>query len=355
MEFSDKLIRWYFLNKRDLPWRETKDAYKIWVSEIILQQTRVEQGLSYYTRFIQKYPDVFVLASANEDELLKLWQGLGYYSRVRNMHIAAKEIVEKYKGVIPDSYYEIFRLKGIGKYTAAAILSFAYDLPYPVMDGNVKRVLARYFCIEKDIKSPSTEKVFFQKLNSIFDKNRASDFNQAIMEFGALQCTVGNPDCQKCVFNEECKAFKKNKVSVLPLVSKKTQPKVRHFYYVLPVIETKRNYYTYIVKRENDDIWKHLFQFPLIETDKAVSRKQLFDLQSFKELTGNTRYEVIGFSDKFVHKLSHQIINAMFVKIRIFTELKDKKLKKIRVDDLNKYPVSRLIEKYLKKNLSNNI
>jgi len=355
MEFSDKLTGWYFLNKRDLPWRETKDAYKIWVSEIILQQTRVEQGLSYYNRFIQKFPDVFVLASADEGELLKLWQGLGYYSRVRNMHIAAKEIVIKYKGVIPDSYNEIIRLKGIGKYTAAAILSFAYDLPYPVMDGNVKRVLARYFCIEKDIKSPAAEKLFYQKLNSIFDKNRAADFNQAIMEFGALQCKVSNPDCQRCVFNEECKAYKKNKVSVLPLVSKKTQPKVRHFYYVVPLIETKGNYYTYIVKREDDDIWKHLFQFPLIETEKAVSRKQLFNSQSFKKLLGKTRYEVIGFSEKFVHKLSHQLINAVFVQFRVSGELKDKKLKKVRLGESNQYPVSRLIEKYLKKNLSNNI
>ncbi|HNW69234.1 MAG TPA: A/G-specific adenine glycosylase [Bacteroidales bacterium] len=349
MEFSDKLTGWYFINKRDLPWRETKDAYKIWVSEIILQQTRVEQGLSYYKRFIQRYPDVFVLASANEGDLLKLWQGLGYYSRVRNMHMAAKEIVVKYNGVIPDSYDEIIRLKGIGKYTAAAILSFAYDLPYAVLDGNVKRVLSRFFCIEQDIKSPSTEKLIFEKLNRLFDKNRSSDFNQAIMEFGALYCKVSNPDCPKCIFIKECKAYKKNKVSILPLVSKKTQPKIRHFYYVVPVIKMKGGYYTYLIKREDDDIWKHLFQFPLIETEKALSRKQLLDSQSFKRLIGNARYDEIGFSKKFVHKLSHQVINAVFVQIGISSGLKDKKLKKVRVDDLHKYPVSRLTENYLKK------
>jgi len=355
MKFSDKLIEWYLLKKRDLPWRRTKDAYKIWVSEIILQQTRVEQGLSYYERFIKKYPDVFDLASASESELLKMWQGLGYYSRVRNMYIAAKEIIEKYNGVIPDSFDEIMRLKGIGKYTASAILSFAYDLPYPVMDGNVKRFLARYFCIEQDVKSLAAEKLIFQKLNKIFDKHRASDFNQAIMEFGALQCTISNPDCQRCVFKKECKAYKNNKVSGLPLVSRKTQPKIRHFYYFVPVIEIKRKQLTYLVKREDDDIWKHLFQFPLIETEKALPRKELLDSADFKKLIDNKRYEVIGFSEKFAHKLSHQIINAVFIQLMIFAELKDRKLKKVMIKDFKKYPVSRLTEKYLKKNLSNYI
>jgi len=352
MKFSDKLIGWYLKEKRDLPWRRTKDAYKIWVSEIILQQTRVEQGLSYYERFIKKYPDVFVLALASEEELLKIWQGLGYYSRVRNMFIAAKEIVEKYSGVIPDSFDELIRVKGIGKYTASAILSFAYDLPYPVMDGNVKRVLARYFCIEQDIKSLATEKLIFHKLNGFFDKYRASDFNQAIMEFGALQCTVSNPDCPSCIFKQECKAYKNNMVSDLPLVSRKTQPKIRNFYYIVPMIEMKKNYLTYLVKREDDDIWKHLFQFPLIETEKALSRKKLLESAAFKKLIDNKRYEVIGFSEKFAHKLSHQLINAVFVQLRIFAELKDRNLKKVMIKDLKKYPVSRLTENYLKKNMS---
>jgi A/G-specific adenine glycosylase len=355
MKFSDNLIGWYLKEKRDLPWRKTKDAYKIWVSEIILQQTRVEQGLSYYERFIKKYPDVFILASASEEELLKIWQGLGYYSRVRNMFVAAKEIVEKFNCVIPGSFDEIIQIKGIGKYTASAILSFAYDLPYPVMDGNVKRVLSRYFCIEQDIKSPATEKLIYQKLNKIFDKHHASDFNQAIMEFGALHCTVSNPDCVRCIFRKECRAYKNNKVSDLPLVSRKSQPRVRHFYYIVPVIEIKKNYVTYLVKREDDDIWKHLFQFPLIESEKALSRKQLFESAAFKKLIGNNRYEVIGFSEKFAHKLSHQTINAVFIQLRIFAEFKERKLKKVMFKDLKKYPVSRLTENYLKKNMVVNI
>jgi len=350
VKFSDKLIGWYHQHQRNLPWRNTKDAYKIWLSEVILQQTRVEQGLDYYEHIIEKYPDVFKLASAKEDELLKLWQGLGYYSRARNMLSAAKEIVSKYNGVFPDSFDKMIQINGIGKYTASAILSFAYELPYPVLDGNVKRILSRYFCVTGDIRSLATERELGEKLNKLFDKKRSSDFNQAIMEFGALHCRVKNPECNTCIFKTGCAAFKKGMVSELPVVSRKTTIKVRHFYYVVPVLKTNRKFYTYIIKRKSDDIWKHLFQFPLIETEKKLAVGKILDSFEFTALLHNGKYKVVGISPVYAHKLSHQLINAVFIHIRIYKDIGDTELIKIKLDDLKNYPVSRLTEGFLDQN-----
>ncbi len=347
MEFSKKIIAWYFQNKRDLPWRKTKDAYKIWVSEVILQQTRVEQGLAYYKAFLKKFPDVFSLAAASENDVLKLWQGLGYYTRARNMLAGARQIVEQFNGVVPDTFSQIIRIKGIGSYSAAAILSFAFDKPYPVMDGNVKRLLARYFNIGTDIKSKATENLIFQKLERLYDKKNPADFNQAIMEFGALQCKINNPECTQCIFKSTCKAFIKSSVSEIPFKLKKTEIKTRYFYYLVPLLEFRNEKFTFLEKRQDDDIWRHLYQFPLIESEKKLRESDLIKSTAYKKLLNNNQAEIVSFMDTYVHKLSHQIIEAAFLQINIFKGLHDENYIKVNLVDLKKYPVSRLTEKYL--------
>lgn len=343
MIFSGTLIKWYVLHQRALPWRNTNNVYFIWVSEIILQQTRVEQGLSYYYKFIERFPDIFSLANAKEEEVLKLWQGLGYYTRARNMHSAAKQIVETYNGEIPSSYEQILKIKGIGKYTAAAILSFGYNLPYPVVDGNVKRVISRFFAIEKDISLPETERIIYKKLNQIFDIKNPGDFNQAIMEFGALYCKPGIPDCSDCIFTKKCLAYKKNKVSEIPYNPSKTKISQRFFYYIIPIY----NGNTYLVKREKKDIWKNMFEFPLIELKEAISVKKLLDTEEFKTLIEKKSFTFISDSNVVVHKLSHQHIHAQFIRLEIKNELENHNFIKVTPAEFSKYPVSRLIEKYL--------
>lgn len=246
MDFSTQIIEWYRTNKRDLPWRKTKNPYQIWLSEIILQQTRVEQGLSYYLKFIEKYPSIKDLANAPQDEVLKLWQGLGYYSRARNLHYTSKVITDKYKGEFPATYKEILDLKGIGEYTAAAISSFSFNLPYPVIDGNVYRVLSRVFDIDTPIDSTLGKKEFKELAYELINKNNPSEYNQAIMEFGALYCKPQSPDCENCIFTSTCLAFKTKKINELPVKSKKLKQKNRYFNYLVFIDED----YTYL-KKEN--------------------------------------------------------------------------------------------------------
>lgn len=233
MDFSNLLIDWYLQNKRDLPWRKTTNPYNIWLSEIMLQQTRVAQGLPYYEAFISAFPTVFDLAKASEEEVLKLWQGLGYYSRARNLHSTAQYIASELNGEFPKDYKNLLKLKGVGDYTAAAIASIAYGEEVPVVDGNVYRVLSRYFGIEDDISLPKA-KIEFQKLSkNLLPEGKASLYNQALMEFGALQCVPKSPDCTQCVFNSSCFALQKNRVGELPLKSKRTKVKNRYFYYLI--------------------------------------------------------------------------------------------------------------------------
>lgn len=259
--FSTTLICWYQANKRDLPWRKTTDPYIIWISEVILQQTRVDQGISYFNRFIDKYPTVQQLSAAKEQDILNLWQGLGYYSRARNLHFAAKSIVKNGTGVFPNSYEEIKKLKGVGDYTAAAIASFAFQLPHPVIDGNVKRVVTRYFGIKEDISKTTTLHEIDRQLHNIFSPEDCDSFNQAIMEFGALQCIPKNPNCKKCIFNSQCNAFLNKEVNQIPVNKKKIIKKHRYIhYYVLKFKNT-----TILNKRVDNDIWKNMFDFPSIE------------------------------------------------------------------------------------------
>lgn len=315
MNFTNSLIKWYLQNKRDLPWRNTQNPYFIWLSEIMLQQTRVAQGMPYFYAFTTSFPAVFDLANASEEQVLKLWQGLGYYSRARNLHKTAQKVAFELNGVFPKSYKELLILKGIGEYTAAAIASFSYNEAVPVVDGNVFRVLSRYFDIETDIAIASTKKEFYDLAFELMPKDNPALFNQAIMEFGALQCVPKSPDCSSCVLNSSCLALQKKKVNLLPVKSKKLKVRNRYFNYFVFLDELEK---TIIQKRSSKGIWHNLYEFPLIETNKnedfefVVSKIQE---QSFVE------NDIISMSElnaiPQIHKLSHQHLHIKFWKVSV--------------------------------------
>jgi len=333
---SKSLIKWYEANKRELPWRDISDPYRIWISEIILQQTRVNQGLSYYLRFIERFPDVKTLAIANEDEVLKYWQGLGYYSRARNLHKTAQIIAEKHKGKFPDSYTNIVQLKGIGAYTAAAVCSFAYNQAYAVVDGNVYRVLSRLFAIETPIDSNKAKKEFSELATNMLDKSTPGIHNQAIMEFGALQCIPVQPDCNACPFQKTCKAYKLDLVDKLPIKASKTKVRERFFNYILIQYQSK----IYIQKRTEKDIWQNLFELPLIESNKLFEPEEI-GTNDF--LTNIENIEISSTTSTFKHILSHQRIFARFFSVTV----SDKnnylnQLIEINCNEIDNYAVSRL-------------
>lgn len=320
MDFSNALIKWYLQNERDLPWRKIADPYPIWLSEIMLQQTRVAQGKPYFLSFMTAFPTVFDLANADEEQVLKLWQGLGYYSRARNLHKTAQYVANELSGKFPDNYKDLLKLKGIGEYTAAAIASFCYNEAVPVVDGNVFRVLSRYFDIETDIAAASAKKEFAALAFELMPKDTRGKanpavFNQAIMEFGALQCVPKNPNCSICIFNTSCAALQKKKVGQLPVKSKKLKITNRFFNYLV-VSDDNEN--TIIQKRTAKGIWHNLYEFPLIETDEPKD----FDF-IFKTIQNGffKKYHIIsieGFNGKNVlHKLSHQHLHIKFWKVRI--------------------------------------
>lgn len=346
--FSDKITDWYLQNKRDLPWRNTKDAYLIWLSEIILQQTRVDQGMDYYLKFASEFPTINHLAKAKSEKVMKLWQGLGYYSRARNLHTTAQIVSSTFKGVFPNEYNEIIALKGIGEYTAAAIASFAFNKPHAVVDGNVYRVLARVFGIESPIDNATAKKEFYILANELLNKKQPALHNQAIMEFGAIQCKPVNPDCESCVLNTMCYAFAKKKVTLLPIKEKKTKVRNRYFNYI--VLHHKGN--TIIKKRVEKDIWTNLYDFPLLETTKQFSEAQFLKSKEWKAFISETKYSIKSVSNPFKHVLSHQKIYARFWEINCKTELKTRLNSQeivIKLKDIQKYAVPRLIELYLKK------
>ncbi len=341
MHFSNTIIHWYHQHKRELPWRNETDAYKIWLSEIILQQTRVEQGKPYYWRFAEKYPTVIHLAKAKEAEVLKLWQGLGYYSRARNLHTTAKIISKKYKGKFPETYNEIIQLKGIGQYTAGAIASFAFGEAKPVVDGNVFRVLSRYFGIVTPIGSTRGKKEFYALAAELLDKKNPGTFNQALMEFGAMQCVPKNPDCSNCPLNTSCFAFAKKKIKTLPVKEKRISVRKRWFYYF--VIKQKGK--VLLRKRTESDIWKGLHDFPLIETKKKISLKKVLSSAELKNIAGK-KFVVTSVSNSFKHVLSHQIIHATFIEI-VIRDSKVRGFIPVSKKQLSQLAVPRLIEKYL--------
>ncbi len=345
MDFPAKsLIKWYKSHKRNLPWRQTTDPYKIWLSEVIMQQTQVVQGLNYWLKFTEKYPKVQDLAKAPADEVMKMWQGLGYYSRARNLHEAAKFIVKEHNSVFPHTYISIRELKGVGDYTAAAIASIAYNLPHAVVDGNVYRVLSRVFGIDTPIDTGEGKKEFQKLADSLLPKKEVATYNQALMEFGALQCRPANPDCENCVLSDKCWALANMKVDKLPVKSKKTKVSNRYLNYFVFI----HNKHTYIKKRDKKDIWQGLYEFYLIEQLKKEPVDEVLKSAELKKVIALKNVTVKNVSHEYKHILSHQHLYARFftVELKNATELKG--YKKVKLSELHKYAFPRLMEKHLK-------
>ena len=345
MSFITEVINWYNQNKRDLPWRNTKDPYIIWLSEIILQQTRVDQGMPYFHRFAEKFPTVSDFAGAHEDEILKLWQGLGYYSRGRNMHHTAQMVMEEHAGYFPNKYDELIKLKGIGEYTAAAISSFSANEAKAVVDGNVFRLLSRYFGIEEPINSSKAKKIFTDLANSEIDKLQPGLSNQAMMEFGSLQCRPKNPLCETCPLRLSCEAYHKNLIEKLPVKLKKTQVKNRYFNYIVAVEGNS----VLFNKRGPNDIWQNLFEFPLIETNEPSSALTILQSSAFKKLFGDNAV-FKGGHGPVKHLLSHQRIHAQYVFIEEFEEhfKNEKQWFYADIETLEQFAMPKLIFGFLK-------
>ena len=349
-DFVNQLINWYHQNKRDLPWRRTLDPYSIWLSEIMLQQTRVAQGLPYYLKFIKAFPTVFDLAKAKESTVLRLWQGLGYYSRARNLHSCAKTVVNEYNGTFPTTYKGLLELKGVGKYTAAAISSICFEEARAVVDGNVYRVLSRIYGIEDDISSTSGAKTFEKLANELIDHKRPSDYNQAIMEFGALQCVPKSPNCSICPLSMDCYAFKNNEQHLLPVKLKKVKVKKRYFNYF--VIKSKDKIYLNL--RGPKDVWQGLYDFGLIESNSSISIEEIMDSLPKKFLSEITIEEE---SKIFKHVLTHQRIFAIFYTLTIANEAVIsnvelfKALKPFNVTEIKELPKPILINKFLEASI----
>jgi A/G-specific adenine glycosylase len=340
MKFSNTLIYWYLQKNRDLPWRKTKNPYFIWLSEIMLQQTRVAQGLSYYLKFTTAFPTVFDLAKAEESTVLKMWQGLGYYSRARNLHHTAKQLANEFNGEFPSSYKEIIKLKGIGDYTASAISSICFEEPAAVVDGNVYRVLSRYFGIKTPINSAAGIKEFKALAQTLIDETQPGTFNQAIMDFGALHCKPQNPLCETCVFADSCVALEKKLTKQLPVKDKKIKVRKRYFNFL--VLQTD-DHKTILSERKGKGIWQGLYQFPLIETEKTIHKEALISSEKFIHLFP-TETSISLFNEKeIVHKLSHQHLHTHFWII----EAKNTAEATIKWTEIEKYPVPILIANFL--------
>jgi len=348
--FARKIAEWYQEHKRQLPWRETTDPYRIWLSEIILQQTRVAQGLPYYSRFIKRFPDVEALARAGEQEILRLWQGLGYYTRARNLHRCAKLIVSQNQGKFPDNFIDLQKLPGIGTYTAAAIASLAFHEAVAAVDGNVYRVLARVFGEDHDIASKEGRDFFFRKAQSLVPADFPDIFNQAMMEFGALHCLPKNPMCDDCIFNRQCIAFANGWQDRLPVKSKKPKVRRRYFYYF--VIEQNKKWA--MQKREGKDIWHGLFDFYLVETSRPRKPELLWEADTdLKSLKGKIQFDTIPVLYK--HNLSHQTLFTRFIPVKIPLSDAKKgpfKLKRLvfySAREINKLPKPVLVSRYLRE------
>lgn len=343
MEFSNKLIAWYLQNKRILPWRMDQNPYYVWLSEIMLQQTRVDQGLPYFLKYIEQFPTIQDLANANENEVLKLWQGLGYYSRARNLLFTAKYIVFELDGQFPQSYNALLKLKGIGNYTAAAISSICFNEPKAVVDGNVFRVLSRYFDIDTPINSSQGIKVFKELAQELISTNNPGDYNQAIMELGATICKPQNPNCNNCILNDGCLALKNNKQKSLPVKENKVSIKTIHLNYIVVVSENKK---TIVEKRKGKGIWQHLYQFPLIESNQEMNQNDIISNPMFVLMFEKYQFSIQLYNEiPIQHKLTHRNLLAKFWLIKTpkqeqFT---------IEWEKLSAFPVPILIANFLKQ------
>ena len=342
--FSKTIVAWYKKNKRDLSWRSTRDPYLIWLSEIILQQTRVEQGLPYFENFSSGLPNILKFATASEHDILKMWQGLGYYSRARNMHKAAKEILTVYNGAFPKTFVELKQLKGVGDYTAAAIASFAYNLPHAVVDGNVYRLLSRYFGIDTPIDTPKGKKEFAKLAGELLDKKNAALHNQAIMEMGALICKPKKPECEVCPLLAGCSAFENNTIASLPVKLKKTLVRNRYFYYLVFKAENK----LIINHRSANDIWKNMYDLPLIETNKKMNLEKVLSSVQFQSRVRNIDFLIRKVSEPIIHKLSHQHLHTVFIVLECKDlPTTDGTQKVVEIKNLVKYAFPKLIENFL--------
>ena len=347
MAFLSTLESWFDEHGRTLPWRGIDDPYRIWISEIILQQTRIEQGRDYYLRFIDAFPTVADLAHASEEQVLRLWQGLGYYSRARNLHAAAQYIMNECDGVFPSTYDGLLKLKGVGRYTAAAIASFAYRLPHPVIDGNVYRFISRLRGIATPIGTDSAYSEFESLLMKLIDRERPDRFNAALMDFGALQCTP-HPDCEACPFADECVAFRTDRIAAFPVKALKTKPKDRWFYYLDLRWKGRR----IMQQRTGKDIWRGLWEFPLLETPNELTDSEL-TAEATRFVKERFQLSIFNFqfSTSFLHQLTHRTIHARFLP----ADLPDKPVvlpentRLATAGEIKKLPVSRLIDKYLQE------
>lgn len=338
--FSEAIMAWYSVNKRDLPWRNTKNPYKVWLSEIMLQQTRVDQGMPYYLRFLERFPRVEDLASASEQEVLQLWQGLGYYSRARNLHQTARWVVREGGGEFPGTFEGLKKLKGVGDYTASAIASFCFGLPHAVVDGNVYRLLSRVFGIATPVNLPQGQKEFAVLAQRLLDRKRPGDYNQAIMEFGALQCKPRNPDCSVCELQDICVARRKDMVESLPVKLRKGEVKKRYFHYL--VVNDGES--LVLEQRQGKDIWERLYQFPLVEATGDLSLEELL---ASDELKKALKEEVLSVKrinkEAVVHKLSHQHIYTYFWEVKTRGSLSGT----VPFRELSAYPVPVLIANFV--------
>ncbi len=341
-DFKGEIINWYSDNKRFLLWRETKNPYNIWLSEIMSQQTRVEQSLPYYVKFTENYPTIFDLANAPESDILKLWQGLGYYSRARNLHHTAKYIAHELGGKFPETHSGLVKLKGIGDYTASAVASICFNLPTAVVDGNVFRVLSRYFGIDIPINSSKGIKYFKELANELIDHENPGIYNQALMEFGAKQCKPQSPNCNICPINNSCIALKNNIVSQLPVKIRKGKLTHRYFNYLIINNETE----TILKQRTKKDIWQNLYEFPLIEAPNELKEDEIIQHNTLKEYTEGNKYSISLFNkDEIVHKLSHQHIHTKFWIVNLQSKIKNG----IGITEVTDYPVSVLIANFVEE------
>lgn len=318
---SQAIIEWYRDNARDLPWRKTQDPYKIWISEIMLQQTTVAQGHDYYLRFLKAFPTIKALAKASQDEVMKMWEGLGYYSRARNLHYTAKDIVNNYAGIFPSTYDTIIKLKGIGPYTAAAISSFVYGLPKVVVDGNVLRVISRLYGIDTSIDEPSTQKTIKALAQSLLNFQDPAEFNQSIMEFGALCCTYKKPSCVFCPVKKECVAYKDNLVELLPVKTKKIKKRKRFFHYLIILDASSK---VCIQQRQEKDIWQGLYQFPLLEMKALPKGSEAWPMAIPKGLFIASKTPALTHNTSILYKqtLTHQFIHARFSILKVNSRYK---------------------------------
>jgi A/G-specific adenine glycosylase len=346
--FHKILTLWYQQNKRDLPWRANNEPFLVWVSEIILQQTRIDQGTAYYLRFMSRFPNIESLANSSEEEVLKMWQGLGYYSRARNMHHAARQIMTDFNGKFPNSYHIIRTLKGIGDYTAAAIASISFGSENAVIDGNVYRVLSRIFGIATPIDTTIGKKEFSILAHSLLDKQNPGIFNEALMEFGALQCVPRNPLCIQCPFQDRCVALKNNQIDQFPVKSKQPKQKNRYFNYLF--INYEGNFY--LEKRSKRDIWHNLYQFPLIETMEQVSETEIISSQEFQNLFNGLKVTIESVTPESIHLLTHQRLHIRFFQITLSQPIINSPWIMTNKSDVFRFPIPKPIDNYLTKLLN---